>query len=111
MAVDWDEMVLGPLMAEFGEDTQPVYTPAGGVSFPIDGIFDEAFTEVVLLDDGSRVASTFPVLGVRIAQIPNGPRQGDRVSIAKVNTTYVVREVRPDGHGEAKLLLNFVSSP
>ena len=44
-------------------------------------------------------------------EFPAPPVQNDTLSIGSVGATYVVREVRLDGHGYAKLMLNFVSSP
>jgi len=109
VAVNWDAMVLGPLMGVFGEPA--TYLPAAGGSYLITGVFDEAYRELELIDGASAITTELPVLGVRLAAFPVPPVQNDRVSVASVNTTYVVREVRPDGHGYAKLMLNFVSSP
>ena len=49
-----------------------------------------------------------PVLGVRLAQFPPGPGpvSGDTVYIASEDVLYVVNEVKPDGHGWAKLELS-----
>ena len=113
--IDWDAKVLGPSLSVFGEDPslQPVYTPAaGGGAFPIDGVFDDAVRVTVLLDDGSPgFVTTDPMLGVRLAQFASPPLQGDKVRIPRVNSTYLVSRVNPDGHGGARLDLNFVSTP
>ncbi len=109
MSVDWDTAVLAPLEGVFGEPA--TYMPAAGGSFPIVGVFDEAYRDITLIDTAIGNTTEMPVLGVRLAQFTTLPLQNDVVQIASVNTTYRVREVRLDGHGWAKLLLNFQSSP
>ncbi len=114
MAIDWDQEVLAPMMGAdvFGESTQPTYTPAGGAPFAIDGVFDNAYLGVVTLADGSPDMQTVnPVLGVRISQFPAPPVAGDKVYIASVAQTYIVNEVKVDGHGWAKLELTLSASP
>jgi hypothetical protein len=39
------------------------------------------------------------------------PVQNDQLYVASVNTTFLVREVRVDSRGGAKLMLSKVSSP
>jgi hypothetical protein len=78
---------------------------AGGGPFQIAGVFDEAYREV---DPAAGMALTTetPVLGVRLSQFPLPPLQGDALTIVRTGETYLVKEVRPDSHGYAKLLLN-----
>lgn len=110
MPVNWDTETLGPLMGIFGEPVN--YLPAVGVSFQVTAIFDKGYQKELLFDDGTvGVTAEMPVLGIQLSQFPVMPVQGDRLSIASVNTTYIVREVRQDSHGGAKLMLNKVSSP
>lgn len=109
MAIDFDALVLGPCRDTFGE--KATYKPATGASFAISGVFDEAYRELTLLDTGDATSSDIPVLGVRLADFPAPPAQNDKLTIVSVNSTFIVKEVRPDGHGWAKLMLNFVSSP
>lgn len=110
MPVDWDAEVLGPLMGIFGEPA--TYMPAAGGSFPVIGIFDKAYQKETLFDDGTvGVTTELPVFGIQLSQFPAMPVQGDRLSVASINTTYAVREVRQDSHGCAKLMLNKISSP
>jgi hypothetical protein len=105
MAVDWDQMVLAPNMAVFGECA--TYSPKGGSPFQVTGIFDEEYHEVGLLE-GPAITSAMPVLGIRLAEFPSPPKQGDQLTVC--GKTFAVREVRPDGHGGAKLMLNLASS-
>lgn len=112
MAIDWDAHVLAPTMKVFGETV--TYTPAGSGAFQItDAVFDPAYREVEPLSDDIAEITSTPALGVRLASFPAGvtPGQGDTVSIPSVGKTFVVRDPRPDGHGHARLLLNFVSEP
>ena len=106
--IDWDAKVIGPCVsaAVFGEDVQPTYSPARGAPFPIDGVFDRAYKELILLDGDSGADILTPVLGVRLAQFPAPPAKNDRVYVASVGITYIVKDVHPDGHGAAKLLLS-----
>lgn len=110
MAIDWDSAVLGPLFQVFAEPV--TYTPSGGAPFalPSGGVFDQAYREVTLVDDVPATEET-PVLGVRLADFTTPPAQNDQLEIASVDTTYIVQEVRLDGHGYAKLMLSEVSSP
>lgn len=108
MAIDWDEMVLAPMMSAdvFGENIQPTYRPAVGGSFQIDGVFDAPYLGLAMGPDGEPVAALQqPVLGVRLAQFAVLPLQGDQITIASTGKTYVVANVEPDGKGWAKLIL------
>lgn len=113
--IDWDQAVLGPLLAVFGEADPPTYYPRVGLPFAIDGVFDEAYREVAINGDGAPMNTTSPVLGIRLAQFAGrpDPTQGDRVKIASARSSltgqpgamFVVRNVEPDGHGWAFLRL------
>lgn len=107
MAIDWDKNVLAPVMGVFGEPV--TYMPATGSPFSITGVFDEAYTSVVMQEGGVPMTTESPLLGVRVAEFPQGrpPRKGDLLSIASVNSVFTVKDVRFDGHGEAKLMLSF----
>lgn len=110
MPVDWNAEVIGPLMGVFGEPV--TYRPLAGGSLSITGVFDNAYLKDVMFEDASSgVTEIHPVLGVQLSQFPSPPLQNDMLSVASVNTTYVVREVRPDSRGAAKLVLSKVSSP
>jgi len=106
MAVDWDRLVLGPTQRVFGEPV--TYAPADDGPFQTTGIFDRAYTEVDIAEDGTQINTTLPVLGVRLSQFPIGPKQGDQLTVQ--GGVYVVKDVRPDGHGAAKLMLNRLRS-
>uniref|UniRef100_UPI003F8593BD head-tail joining protein n=1 Tax=Cupriavidus ulmosensis TaxID=3065913 RepID=UPI003F8593BD len=110
MPIDWDGLVLGPSMKTFGEPV--TYMPAAGAAFSITGVFDDAYLKEVMFEDASTgVTEVSAVLGIQLSQFPAKPLQSDKLSVLSVNTTYVVRDARPDSHGGMKLLLSKVSSP
>lgn len=102
--IDWSAMVLAPCIAAFGEPV--VYTPAGGAAITVSGVFDEANHDLDLAG-GTPQTTEAPVLGVRLADFTTGqPQPEDTLTVTRTGNIYVVREVRLDGHGGAKLLLN-----
>lgn len=116
MAVDWDSLVIGPTIGVFGESALYII---GNDSFTIMGVFDEAYIELTPLGRGGMIdtegfslgspgaiTTETPVLGVQLSQFKpwQQPDQGHLVQIRDV--IYYVKEVRPDSHGSAKLLLN-----
>lgn len=116
MSIDWDSLVLAPVMGVFGEgipadqSTWPIYTPAGGAPFALpDAVFDRAYAEIVIDGEGSEATSRKPCLGVRLAHFTEArggpPKQDGTVYIPSVPGTFVVKDVQPDGHGHAKLIL------
>lgn len=110
MTVNWDALVIGPLQGVFGESV--TYMPFAGGSLSITGVFDNAYLKEVMFEDASTgVTEVSAVLGVQLSQFQIPPVQNDQLSVVSVNTTYLVREVRLDSRGGAKLLLSKVSSP
>lgn len=105
MPVDWSKQVLGPCINVFGQAV--AYASVDGVSFQISGIYDEAYHEIEVVDGGIPVTTSTPVLGVRLSDFPTPPAQDDTLTIVDSGEVFVVREVRPDGHGGAKLMLNY----
>jgi hypothetical protein len=110
MAIDWDTDVLSATMAVFGEDRPCRYMPAIGAPFDLtNAVFDEQSAELEVEGDLTSATVRRPVLGVRLslftAALAVPPAQGDRVLIRSVPKVFMVADVRPDGHGHAKLLL------
>ena len=108
--IDWDAVLLAPVMREFGDGTAsdpstlPVYMPAGGMPFALaDAVFDRAYSEVTI--EGEASTTRRPCLGVRLALFAVDPAQNDKVSIPSAPGTFIVKDVQPDGHGHAKLML------
>lgn len=110
MPVNWDAVVIGPLQGIFGEPV--TYLPLAGGSFPISGVFDDAYLKEVMFDDASSgVTEVSAVLGIRLSQFASPPVQNDQLTVQSTGATYVVRQSRVDSHGGAKLLLSKVSYP
>lgn len=104
--IDWDAEVLAKCQAVFGEAQLPRYTPPGGVPFDVGGIFDDAHKALVMSADGEPEINTVaPVIGVRLAEWPTPPAQDGQLFIPRTGKTYIVRDVQPDGHGDAFLIL------
>ena len=118
MAVDWDVLVLAPTVGIFGDRVR--YSTRLG-SFEVYGVFDEAYLELTPLGRGGPDTETFalgspgaittetPVLGIRLKEFQTPPRQSDvleMLSGSHSGERFEVKEVRTDGHGGAKLLLN-----
>ena len=109
--VDFDSLVVGPLQAIFGELIS--YQSASGAQpFQAKGVFDWYYASADPLGDGGEYSQSRPVhvtarqavLGIQLSAFAVAPAQGDLV-IAR-DTRFYVREVQPDGHGGAKLMLN-----
>lgn len=113
MSIDWDGVLLAPTMQIFGEGTAsqpatwPLYRPKGLAPFALaDAVFDRAYADITIDGAGSEVTSRKPCLGVRLSLfLQREPLQDDSVFIPSVPGTFIVKDVRPDGHGHAKLIL------
>ena len=99
--------MLAPNIDVFGEPA--TFSPAVGASFDFMGIFDNAYKEISMSDFGTEITSVYPVIGINLADFPNVPLQGDSLTIQGTGKTYIVRDVQPDSHGGAMLILNYVS--
>lgn len=103
MALSWDQLVLAPCHATFGEgnlgNPVPSYTPQGGSAFSINGVFTIRSLDVLGLSDAPGVTTRKPVFEIRAAALPSGVScaQGDQVTVRGV--AYTVTDVRPDGFG------------
>lgn len=110
--IDWDTVLLAPVEGVFGQSA--LYSAAGGTQTPINGVFDEAVADVDVMD-GVPVTTLRPCFSYRVIQLATPAAQGDSLLVYAaspaplVDTTYVIREVRPDGHGWCFLLLNNAS--
>jgi hypothetical protein len=107
MPIDWDALVVGPLIGVFGEPV--TYTPKGGSPFALQAVFDQGYKSLDLLGaDDPGLSTANPVAGVRVSDFPSPvfPTQGDSVRVAQDGVLYLVMNVEPDGKGGAKLELN-----
>jgi hypothetical protein len=102
--IDWDGLVVGPLMDVFGEPV--TYTPAYGSPLSITAIFDEAYTPAGIGE--LQLISARPVLGVRLSDFPADfdpeNAQGDEFTVR--GRVYVVKAGKADSHGGARLEAN-----
>lgn len=113
MPIDWGAIVIGPLHAVFGERMR--YTPVGGASFPVSGVFDDAYLKEVMFDDASSgVTEVSACVGVQLSDFSSPPQQNDQLfvpanpALLRSAATYVVRQPRADGRGAVRLLLSKV---
>lgn len=101
--MSWSERADRVLRSQIRHFGEPVtFTPQGGAAASVSGIFD-ATTEAIDLDTGMPVRRARPQLGVRLADLPSAPEEGDQVQVRGID--YVVVDVDEDGQGGAKLLL------
>ena len=105
---DFSGTVLKANMDTFAQTV--THTPQEGIAYVTRGVFDEAYTELVVID-GEAVTVKMPVLGIKIDEWPIYPSQGDMVTVSGSlvfagTKLFVIREVRPDSHGGVKLMLN-----
>ena len=117
--LDLDGLVIGPCMAVFGEPV--AYYGTGTVPTMVQGVYDEAYLPMQPLGSNvsglgplamgalPNITASTPVLGLRIADLPAPPQQGDQLSVR--GQTFLVREPQDDGHGWVKLPLNAVAAP
>ncbi|VVE12865.1 hypothetical protein PCA20602_02727 [Pandoraea capi] len=105
MPINWGAEVLGPLMGVFGEPVQ--YRPRAGAPLTINGVFDDAYQKEMLFSDASVELTTVQaVLGVQLSQFDVPPVQNDQLTVVRTGASYVVKDVRVDSHGGAKLVLS-----
>lgn len=98
-----DRMLRTTLKTFNDADNAITYT-RGGVSVPLSqAIYDDNYQSVDP-DTGAPITSTNPMLGVRLADLPDGKAmKGDQ--IVRNGITYRVLEQQPDSEGHAKLIL------
>lgn len=105
--VDWDQLVLAPCQNVFGEEVQWI-SSLNPDPVPVTGIFDNGYKAMPLeIVDGlspTHVTTADARLGVQLSQFASAPQQGDLFLIR--GKQYRVREVQPDSHGAADILLN-----
>jgi hypothetical protein len=101
--IDWDKMVLAPTVSVFGE---PVYyMPAEGDPFTVTGVYDEGNRDLHL-GGGTGFNSSNPIVGVRVAEFPAYPLQGDLLRIVRTGDVFEVKDINDDGKGGLTLSLN-----
>jgi hypothetical protein len=117
--MSWAELTGGVLreaMAAFGTpfsfSPRGPGRPAGPFTFQPDGVttltgvFDEAHHLMETSANSAPVSTIAPVLGVRLADLPVPPLQGDVIVVAGIS--YKIAVPQPDGQGGSKLILEAV---
>jgi len=82
--------------------TASSYTPSGGSTRTVNGIFDNEFFEVDPLS-GVGVVSAQPRFICTTADLPSSAAAGDAITID--GTAYTVRVIQPEGTGVTTLVL------
>ncbi|WP_227271240.1 head-tail joining protein [Roseobacter weihaiensis] len=85
--------------AVFG--TPATFFPVEGGSYPISGIYTDAYA---LAGSGPGVSTSAPVFTIDAHTQPRPPQQNDRVSISGKGD-FVVNDPQPDGSGLIRLIL------
>lgn len=117
MSINWEDSVLKPCAAVFGETEQPAtyYPPDDSEPYPVVPIFDEAYREIIVLDVAAPTSDAMPVVGINASQFRAPPAQDAELFIPRARNgagqRYLVKEVRPDGHGNYKLMLTEAELP
>lgn len=105
--IDWNGLVLGPVMGIFGQGVS--YTTVAGQTVSlIDGVFDQG-TVVVDVPGQPGILSSMPLLGARMSQMPIGwdpeKAQGDMFTLAN-GASYEVKAAKADSHGFVRIEAN-----
>jgi hypothetical protein len=114
--IDFDALVLGPCQDIFSRPVTvtPVVSQPAAATFAARGIW-KAPTANVGLEDGAIMVSQDLVLGVRLADFPVAPVEGDHIeidaylSLPRVGVCTIDR-VNDDGIGDAHLVLKKISA-
>jgi hypothetical protein len=91
------DLVLVSCISTFGRTV--TYTPTVGDAFSLVAVFDAEGSKLSI--DGGEIEIASPRLGVRLADLPSAPVQGDTWEIDGV--VYRVSDMIPDGQGGSML--------
>ena len=110
MAVDWDALVLAPTMTVFADPIAltPTVSMPGALAYPARGIFAQRPTRWETAE-GGLLTTMETTLGIRLADFPVPPRQGD--SLVRLGVTWFVWDVNADGQGGASLSIKLQRKP
>ena len=107
--MDFASLVLGPAMAVFGQPVTvtPLQSQPGALAYPATAVFAEKAVTIPLEGGDGYHQTVQPELGIRLADYPVAPMQGDAVDMAQ--GSFVVFNVVLDGQGGATLVLRRTS--
>lgn len=69
------------------------------------GVFDRGYSPLEDLGGDTPTATDRPTLGIRLAEFSVEPVENDKVFVPSEDATFIVRLVRRDSHGGARLEL------
>lgn len=94
-------MLLGACLSEFG--SQVIFTDNTDQSHTLEGIYSDEY-QGVDPESGFDIISSIPNLGIRVADWPKVPEEGEQ--IVHNGNTYRVRHPELDGEGGATIFLD-----
>ena len=102
--IDWDALVLAPAMTVFADPIAltPTVSIPNALAYPARGVFAEKPVRVEV-ENGGYISTLETTLGIRLADFPMPPKQGD--SLVRAGVTWFVWDVNPDGQGGASLAI------
>lgn len=106
--IDWQAKVISPNVSKFGQSAIYIHNKK---SFELMGIFDSAYTDVDVVD-GLPVTTLKSCFGFNVSDLPVEAQQSAFLLVKAAlgeplqDTTYRIKEVRLDGHGWVRLMLN-----
>ena len=105
--MDFDNLVLSPCMAAFGVTVTvtPLKSQPTAQPYAATGVYDRS-EAIVMMADGSEMASTNVTLGIRLSDFTVPILEGDKIALN--GKTYKVDALFPDGQGGAELRLKEV---
>ena len=103
MALDFSALVLGSAMAVFADPIAltPTVSIPGALAYPARGVF--AVKQVTVRLEEGLFTDQQPTLGIKLADYPVPPKQGD--SFVRAGVAWTIWDVQPDGQGGADLVL------
>lgn len=103
MGFPFERMVLVPAMAVFSDPIvlTPTASIPGAPAYLARGVY--AVKQVTVRTDEGMFTDQQPTLGIKLADYPVPPKQGD--SLVRTGVTWAVWDVRPDGQGGADVVL------
>lgn len=108
--INFDALVVQPLVDQVFGEPFTWSLSRGTVSFQANGVYDEGASEETLAG-GVPVITTGPIIGIRVADFPQLPAQGDQCTCVRTGVTFQIQKVKADSHGHALLKLNALGAP
>lgn len=104
--INWDALVIQPLVDKVFGEPFTWSLQNGAYAFLANAVYDEEYQEEVLNGAGVPIMTTGPAVGIRLADFPTMPRQGDQCTCIRTGVTFQIQRPRPDSHGHVFMKLN-----